>query len=412
MFVPRGFVWTCGLAAAAAVVLALGAGPADAARQKIAVLGIEPKDEGDAKTRHKNAALAHVLTDELRVRALDAGFDLAPGSQKDLVELKLLSECLDEAPGCMAIIGRQLGADVVVYGHLERPPGKGVTVTLVRVDTATRTAKSLEVPATVAATEEGMRKLAASAMIAPAVEAPPAAEPTKLVVKTNIAATVYVNGLARGTTAEGQPLVVNDLPAGGVQLTVEAPRHRRYESPVDVKAHGRTEVTVALEPSEGAAAAPTTAEPPTPPTAGSKTARVMFWSTLVATGAGVAAFTITGLQVRSIEKEQDQAIAEWGDGFKANGVQFPNDACAEARNDGFSKLVDVCDRGRNMATVTNVLIGVTAAAAVASAIFYWRGYLAPGTHETVGAAHGSTRQMVFSPELYKNGAGLGAAIQF
>ena len=117
------------------------------------------------------------------------------------------------------------------------------------------------------------------------------------------------------------------------------------------------------------------------------TARVLFWTSLVATGAGVAAFTITGLQVRSIEKEQDAAIAEWGDTYKANGVQFPNDACAEARHDSFAKLVDICDRGQNMATVTNVLIGVTAAAAVATAFFYWRGYLA-----TVGDRAAAQRQ--------------------
>jgi hypothetical protein len=60
-------------------------------------------------------------------------------------------------------------------------------------------------------------------------------------------------------------------------------------------------------------------------------------------------FTVMGLNVRSIEKEKD---------------------------DGNQDLIDICDRGRNMAAVTNVLIGATA---VATAIFYWRGDLAEGS---------------------------------
>jgi hypothetical protein len=82
---------------------------------------------------------------------------------------------------------------------------------------------------------------------------------------------------------------------------------------------------------------------------GGQAARVLFWTSLVATGAGVAAFTVTGLKVRSIEKEQESAIARFD--YMANGVQFPNDACREAANDGNQDLVDICDRGRNMATL-------------------------------------------------------------
>src|SRR5262249_23544136 len=167
------------------------------------------------------------------------------------------------------------------------------------------------------------------------------------------------------------------------------------------------EVNVALEPLAGAPLLPPPS--PEPRERPGKTARVLFWTSLVATGAGVAAFTITGLQVRSIEKEQDQAIAEWGDGFKANGVQQPNDACAEARSDGYKKLIDICDRGSNMATVTNVLIGATAVAAVATAFFYWRGYLATSESDTPRTAKLTP---VVAPTVYRSGAGLSTVIQF
>jgi hypothetical protein len=400
-----------------ALVAVLGSSAfADAARQKLAVLGIEPRSEGDVRARQRTAALARTLTDELRARALESGFDLAPGSQKDLVELKLLTDCIEEAPGCMSAIGRQLGADIVLYGHLEKERTGGYAVTLNRLEVATRTVRALETPRSVAGTEEGMRKVATATLAVPVLE--PASEATKLVVKTSVPANVSVNGIARGATGDGQPLVINDLPAGAAALVIDAPGFRRYEGKVDVKDRGKTDVSVTLERA-GAAPAPAARAPagmPAPEAqveAGAesgKTMRVMFWTTLVATGVGVTAFTITGLQVRSIEKEQDAAIAAWGDGFRANGVQNPNDACAEARHDGYQKLVDICDRGERMATLTNVLIGVSAATAIASAIFYWRGYLAAGTsgHEAQLAA----RRAIVTPELFRNGAGLGAVVQF
>jgi hypothetical protein len=378
---------------------------ADAARQRLAVLGIEPRSD-DPHARQRTAVLARALTDELRARALDTGLELAPGSQKDLVELKLLTSCIDEAPACMATIGHQLGADIVIYGHLDKQRS-GYVVSLNRLEVATRTVRALDTPKTVIATEDGMRKIAAATLTSPAIEAAPG-EGNRLVVSTSVPATVAVNGIARGTTGADQPLAVNDLPAGPATVTVEAPGYRRYEGQVAVAARGRTDLTVRLE---RAGAAPAPAPEPEAPVVAErpgKTARVMFWTTLVATGVGVTAFTITGLQVRSIEQEQDSAIAAWGDGYKTNGVQFPNDACAEARNDGYQKLIDVCDRGQRMATVTNVLIGVTAAAAVASAIFYWRGYLASGNPEPAAVAHGP----VIAPELYKSGAGVGATIEF
>ena len=70
-----------------------------------------------------------------------------------------------------------------------------------------------------------------------------------------------------------------------------------------------------------------------------------------------------------------------------------------------------------MATVTNVLIGATAVAAVATAIFYWRGYLAAngGKRETATSRRDRPSKLggvVISPELYRSGAGVGAVIQF
>lgn len=398
---------------------------AEAARPRAAVLGIEAKGNGDVRGLRRSTELAHVLTGALRARAEATGYEVVTSANKDLLEVKLLSDCLDETPTCMSAIGAKLGVDFLFYGHLAKEPARNTyTVSLFRLEVATRTIKPIALEQGAKATESAMHLFANSAFLGVRVE-PAAPEPAKLTVITNVAASVTLNGIPRGMTAEGQPLVINDLPSGSARLVIEAAGFRRYEGQVELKMATRSELKVTMEPLPVPVIEPPkpVVHPPAPspapiveqqvtPSRPGGTARILFWTSLVATGAGVAAFTITGLQVRSVENEQDRAIAEWGDGYKANGVQFPRDACAEARNDGYGKLVDICDRGERNATLTNVFIGVTAAAAVATALFYWQGYLSTSSSSTEHAAAPKSHGIVFTPELSPHGAGLGAAVQF
>jgi hypothetical protein len=397
-----------------AVLLCVGQ-PARAQRPRIAVLGVEARDSGDARSQRATAALARALTSELRARATTA-YDPAPGGDKELLEMKLLSDCLDEAPGCLAGIGRDLDADVLLYGHVEKLRD-GYRVWLGSIVVATRKPGVLTLARTVPArdaTEEGMRALAP--LVFPAAEDDaPRAHDTALVVETNVGdGKILIDGVPRGVVTSSRSTVIRGLPPGPVQLTVEAPGHRRAVLDVEIREGQTARAAIELEPIGDSRIAVT---PPMPLDDGERrgggTARVLFWSSLVATGAGVAAFTITGLKVRSIEKEQDEALTRFN--YAANGVQHPGDACAEARNDGFMELIDICDRGRNMATVTNVLIGATAVAAVATAFFYWRGYLAGDARRETTAGRrrpAGIGSVVVSPELYRSGAGLGAVIQF
>jgi hypothetical protein len=406
------------------IVLCLTASlPARADRPRIAVLGVEPRDAGDARSQQRTAGLARALTAELRARATSA-YDLAPNAEKDLMEMKLLSDCLDEAPGCLAAIGRDLGADVLLYGHVEKLQERsGYRVWLGSIVVASQKPGVLSLARTVPASqgnEAGMRAL--GPLIFPdATEEPAApataAHDTALIVETNVAeGNILIDGAQRGVVTSTRTTVIRGLPPGRVMLAVESPGFQRAEIGVDIREGQAARATLRLEPLPPARVA-VTAPMPVPPGADESrpggTARVLFWSSLVATGAGVAAFTITGLKVRSIEKEQDAAIA--GFNYEANGVQFRDDACREAAADGYQELVDICDRGRSMATVTNVLIGATAVAAVATAVFYWRGYLAGASRgREVAARKKPTRlgSVVVSPELYRGGAGIGAVIQF
>jgi hypothetical protein len=114
------------------VALAAGAalsapGPALAADAAVAVLGVEAS-EGAPE------ALASTLTDALRQRvSATKGFHLVPG--RDLVEVKLVFSCPDEAPSCMAQAGKSLGAVKLIFGSVKRLAGDSYLVTLKLLDT-------------------------------------------------------------------------------------------------------------------------------------------------------------------------------------------------------------------------------------------------------------------------------------
>ncbi len=88
------------------------------AKPTIAVLGLEVIDNGNVDKETTRAAQR--LAQELRVQAKrpNGKFAFAPNSEKDLLELKLLSGCSDEGRSCMAEIGVELGADRLLYGKL------------------------------------------------------------------------------------------------------------------------------------------------------------------------------------------------------------------------------------------------------------------------------------------------------
>src|SRR5690348_12613709 len=84
------------------------------AKPQIAVLGVEL--QGNDITP-QDAQAAAELTQGLRARA-KAGtgpYQLAPGSDKELIDEKMLKGCDSEAPACMASIGGDVNADWLIY---------------------------------------------------------------------------------------------------------------------------------------------------------------------------------------------------------------------------------------------------------------------------------------------------------
>ncbi|MBA2541980.1 MAG: hypothetical protein H0V17_20225, partial [Deltaproteobacteria bacterium] len=101
-----------------AVILA--AGRAEAKKDKIAILGLEVL--GTTTVDSESTRVAQDLTVALRTRpkAGQGPYQWTPGSEKELVDEKIMNNCPNEDKDCMAKIGAALGADFLVYGKIER----------------------------------------------------------------------------------------------------------------------------------------------------------------------------------------------------------------------------------------------------------------------------------------------------
>src|SRR3954469_11140834 len=138
----RSFVFGLAL-----VLLALGAGTA-AAKPKVAVLGVEVTGTID----QTSTGVAHDLTEGMRARARQGSgpYQLAPNSDRELIDEKVLKNCDSEGPLCMSDIGKDIGADILIYGKLEKTPdGYKLTVNVLDVRKKTKEKQSdVSVPST------------------------------------------------------------------------------------------------------------------------------------------------------------------------------------------------------------------------------------------------------------------------
>jgi hypothetical protein len=100
------------------VALVVLASTSARAKPKVAILGLESssKDAMEVATE-----LTLFLRDRPRVGS--SAYVLAPSSNREQIDMKLLANCANEAPACMAKIGADLGADVLVYGRVDKADG-------------------------------------------------------------------------------------------------------------------------------------------------------------------------------------------------------------------------------------------------------------------------------------------------
>jgi hypothetical protein len=87
--------------------------------ETLAVLGLEVVGAVDLDS----VRVARELTAALRAHAASGPYTIAPNSDQELIDLKLIHDCPDERKACMAKIGRALHTKHLLYGHVERKSG-------------------------------------------------------------------------------------------------------------------------------------------------------------------------------------------------------------------------------------------------------------------------------------------------
>lgn len=423
-------------------VVLLGASASATAKPAVAVLGIEVIDNGtgiDAKTTE----LAKLLTDALRKRVelSNSPYDLAPNSAKDLLEMKLLSGCADEARACMANIGRELNAERLIYGKVERrDTGYQVSLKLLNVDSKAMERSTSDVVPFADNNPPAINNKWSRVLFNRLTGIP---EQGNLVVHANVTqGSVYVDGEV-ATGLNGGRAQVNGLSEGTHTVAVEADGHERYESEVTVTAGQTTEIDARLEPvavqgtgsddtdvgggdvvqgGGGTVRARPRAERP------GGTARVLFWTTVVTTAAGATGAVIMGSKVRKAEDSKKDLLEQ--SGKYETGYMFPEafpmgdnvNVCKEAGKSMYSgddtvqELNSLCSDGKKWALVSNVMLGATAVSAAAALYFGYAGYIAAPTERRTARAGGKASDddaMVrFAPTITPNYLGAGLTIEF
>jgi hypothetical protein len=389
------------------------------ARPKVVVLGLEVT--GESATDQKSTEAAKALTRELRREAARPGgpFELAANGNKDLLEMRLLSDCSDESRRCIAEMGKQLRADRLLYGKLERVKrGYSVSLRLLDVHDNAMVGQQSEVIPFADITASGGLQRRARSLYGRLVGSDE--DGAIAISATTDSGTVYVDGKLR-TNLSGGSARVSGLSDGVHTVSIESDGYARFEAEVNVEAGeiGELDATLVALGGSGEGA-------PDRPGSGW---RIAFWSGVLATGVAGAGWTYTGLSVFSAQDEVQAAL----EGYEGDPNALPpgrdengryDNACKAFRADaamGFDPsvrdpLLAACDRGDSREKLVNYLwIPATAASAIFTGFAYYKGYMAPRrmSAEREARRRGRSRTRVtVTPALGPDLVGAGLELTF
>jgi hypothetical protein len=405
------------LLAGALVVAALA--PVAHAKPKVAVLGLEVVEDGaiDAKT----TTAAKQITSKLRGEASksESKLELADDSNKDLLELKLLSDCSDEGRRCMAEIGKELKAEFLLYGRIEkRKNGYQVSLKLLETGTAQMAKTTSDIVPFADATDQGLSRWSHS-FYARLTGAP---EDGALVVRANVdSGMVYIDGELK-TNLSGGSAKVAGLSEGVHRVTIEADGKRRYDAEIAISSGQTEELAVSLSAEGGGGGGGGEGRP-------GGGWRAAFWTATIATAAGATGWSIELYRYTGPLKEDQLDAVKQLNGTLPSGSQLleGDDACAGAgaylgdadpSRAAAAKLVDDrCKTGQFHANMTLALGVATGVSAIAAAIFDYKGYVAAGegSHGERSARRHEKRSQPtvrFTPSLSPTTVGAGLAFEF
>ncbi len=222
----------------------LWGGSAAFAKDKIAILGLEVVS-GSGGIDADSTRVARELTDGLRTRpkAGQGPFAFAPGSEKELIDEKLMNSCDLEKEDCMTPIAKNLGAGYLLFGKIEKKSlgaqtGYQISLKLLKVPANAGSGTIINrwtefIPMADTQGEKlanwarrGYKRITNDS------------SDGKLVVKTNIdRGTILLDGKESGNIVNKRGEVPN-LPDGRYTLVIEAQGFQRWESDEQITIRG------------------------------------------------------------------------------------------------------------------------------------------------------------------------------
>lgn len=391
------------IAVLALFLTGLASSPAFAGKPTIAVLGLEvvdPTNQFDQAT----TAVAKDLTDALRSRAKMPSnpYAFQPGSEKELIDEKLIKNCDNEALACMSQIGKDLGADFLIYGKFEKKPdGYVVTVNLLNVGKKKfeKSRSPLTIPHSAAKDPTAIGTAATKAyndLVGVVANG-------TLVVRSNADhGTVLLDNTPKGSLASGSFSI--SLPEGPYRLSVEADGFDNSQE-IKVTIRSGETTTQSVQMLETKVKKPDELKHEitgTTSSGGTNVWKPIFVASVIV---GVGAGTAWGLTYHYMNKEADTA-----DTNGVAGVDRPNPGTNEGSCDKFPNATHFQNACKYQRWNTYSIVGTS----VSVALIAVSGYLAFGrSTESAPATTGTraagrrTRKPAFAvtPVLQTDGGG-------
>jgi len=278
-------------------VLLGAAGVAWGDRPKIAILGLEVAPGPSGTVDPGVALIAREVTRELRqrVQSPTSPYAVAPNSNRELIDEKLLMSCETEATECMVVIGAGLASDAVLYGRVEKR-GDGFRVSLKLLDVRRKQVQPAVDELTGGGGVAGVSRRLYHRLIGDR----PSSEGSVLVVARSDGGgavrggRVIVDDDARGALVSGK-LMVPGVAEGRHTIAISADGFRRFEEIVTVRG-GEQATVAALLHRESVAPPPDAPAPPAPAAASGADVPPdpalgpsPLWKVVLAIGVGAAA---------------------------------------------------------------------------------------------------------------------------
>jgi hypothetical protein len=399
-------------------------------KPSVAVLGLEVIDDGTG-IDPQTTDLAKMLTQTLRegTRQDVSPYRLAPNSEKELLEVKLLSGCANEARACMAQIGRDLGANWLIYGKIEkRETGYQVTLKLLKVDTTAMERVTTEVIPFADNDEKTIKQNWGRSLYKRLTGIP---DQGNLTIQANVdQGRVFVDGQLATTLRRGRARI-DGLVEGRHTVAIEAEGHTRYEANVDIGPGATEQLDARLQ----TLAVPSSGNDDDGSERPGGLARPLFWVAAGATVVSTAGFVISWRQVVSAKDASDSTALKlqgismdtvWRNslsGVNPCGSSFgqgSRDNLTESEIEDADTFLDdlkgSCKRGDSASLRTFIFAPLAIASGIASGYFFYRGYMGSDS-ETKDLASGKARKRTqptvqvtptFTPDYF----GAGMTIEF